>query len=458
MNESESRPSVMKVISNALVLMAVALGFVMAMLDVTVVNVALSDLQREFVVPLSSLVWVIDAYTLTFASFLLLGGALANMLGAKRAYMLGLAWFILASLGCSLATSAPELIVARFMQGIGAALFMPSSLSLLSEVFPDRSVRMRMVGIWGAIVGTAAGTGPFVGGVLVNTLGWRSIFYLNIPIGIIGILLSQWTLSASARRPVSFNPSTHLLIMLALGGASFVLIEGPTLGWRATSSQIALAVTVVGGLAVVWREKVSAAPVIPIQLRGNKNFWTLNGLGFLINFVLFGEIFFISLFLQQFHHTTALQTGTWMLPIMGVVPIINYASGHLSHRYGERLVMLCGLGIGVAGALATALIGGKATYVWIALGAALCTGGMALAIPAVISTVMHVSGALNSNVAAAALNANRQIGALTGVAVIGILLHAVSDWNLSIRFAFALDAWVLIAALALVYRSRTLTH
>ncbi|NVZ64739.1 MFS transporter [Pseudomonas gingeri] len=434
----------------ALVLLAVALGFVMAMLDVTVVNVALSDLQREFDVTLSSLVWVIDAYTLMFASFLLLGGALANVLGAKRAYMLGLAWFILASLLCGLATSAPMLIGARFLQGIGAALFMPSSLSLLTEAFPDRSTRIRMVGIWGAIVGAAAGSGPFIGGLLVNDLGWRSIFYLNLPIGLLGILLTLWAIHPSPRRSIVFNLPTHLLIMLTLAGLSFVLIEGPSLGWTAPANRIAMTVAAFGALAVILREKRSSSPVIPAPLRHNSNFWALNGLGFLINFALFGEIFLVALLLQQFHHTTALQTGAWMLPVMATVPISNYASGRFAQRFGERRVMLTGLSIAVLGSLVTACVGGGVAYLWIVPAIALCNAGMGLALPAAISSVMHVAGATYSNVAAASLNANRQIGALAGVAVMGIVLHAISDWALSVRIAFAINALVLLVGAWLV--------
>ena len=302
------------------VILAVSLGFVMAMLDVTVVNVALGSIQHEFRAPLSELVWVIDAYTLTFAALLLLGGALADRLGAKRAYMIGLAWFVAASAFCGAASSGPMLIAARLLQGVGAAFFMPSSLSLLTESFPDRATRTKLLGIWGAIVGAAAGAGPFVGGLLVYNFGWRSIFYLNLPIGILGVILTSLFLRPSLRKTGVFDLASHGFIMLALAGLSFVLIEGPTFGWFSNWIVTAAAITAIAFFLIVMRERSAAHPVIPRSLAGNAPFWALNGMGFLVNFVIFGEVFLVSLYLQKAHGTSALVTGMDMLPIMCLGP------------------------------------------------------------------------------------------------------------------------------------------
>jgi len=433
------------------VVLAVSLGFVMAMLDVTVVNVALGSIQQEFHAPLSELVWVIDAYTLTFAALLLLGGALANRLGAKRTYMIGLAWFVAASVFCGIASSGVMLIAARLLQGIGAAFFMPSSLSLLTESFPDRVTRTKLLGIWGAIVGIAAGSGPFVGGLLVYNFGWRSIFYLNLPIGILGIILTSLFLRPSLRKADVFDLASHAFIMVALAALSFVLIEGPTFGWFSKWILASAAIAALAFLMILMRERSAAHPVIPHTLAHNAPFWALNGMGFLVNFVIFGEVFLVSLYLQKAHGASALLTGIDMLPIMGMFSILNVSSGYLSNRWGERHVMLIGLSCAIVGTSFAVLIGGGVPYWMLIAPIALCNAGMGLAIPAMITGVMHEAGKNDANVGAATLNANRQIGALAGVAVMGIALHLISDWTISMRVGFGAFALCFVLAFGLIW-------
>jgi DHA2 family methylenomycin A resistance protein-like MFS transporter len=299
----------------------------MAMLDVTVVNVALGAIREDLHPSLPALVWIVDAYTLTFAALLLLGGAVADRIGAKRTYMLGLIWFVAASALCAMSGAPWVLVLARLLQGVGAALFMPSSLSLLTEAFPDPARRTRMLSIWAGLVGIATGAGPFVGGLLVATIGWRSIFFLNLPIGALGLLLSRRALAASPRKPHALGLLTHLLFTLGLGGLSVALIEGPDRGWVSPTVAAAAAVAALAFTLVAVRELRAAHPAIPWSLAHNAPFWRLNGLGLLINFVVFGEVFLMSLNLQQSHGESALTAGLLMLPIMGVVPVTNYASG-----------------------------------------------------------------------------------------------------------------------------------
>lgn len=434
--------------------MAVALGFVMAMLDVTVVNVALGDIKRDFGAPLSDLVWIVDAYTLTFAAFLLLGGSLADRIGAKRAYIAGLTLFIVASALCGLAPSTGVLVAARLLQGCGAALFMPSSLSLLTQSFPDRKTRTKLIGIWGAIVGAASGAGPFIGGVLVDHFGWRSIFYLNLPIGALGVVLTLLLLRPSTPNARPFDLLSHGFIVAALGGLSFMLIEGPALGWFAAPAVAASALVAAAALGLfALRERTAAHPVIPHPLVRNRSFLALNGMGFLVNFVIFGELFVVSLYLQQAKGASALMTGIEMLPLMGMVSIVNVFSGHYAALWGGRRVMLVGTIAAALGAGAAMLLGGGAPYWALVLAIALCNAGFGFAIPAMIAGVMTEAGHAYANVGAATLNANRQVGALAGVAAMGILLHLVPDWVLSLRIAFASFALCLVAA-HLIVRAR----
>jgi DHA2 family methylenomycin A resistance protein-like MFS transporter len=404
----------------------------MAMLDVTVVNVALADIQREFGTPLAELVWTVDAYTLTYASALLLGGALADRIGAKRTYMLGLLWFMLSSALCGLADSAGTLISARLLQGIGAALFVPASLSLLGESFPDRARRMRLLGVWGGIIGAAAGSGPLVGGALISWLGWRSIFLLNLPIGMLGLFLAYFVLLASPRKSHRVDLSTHGLLMSGLAGLSFVLIEGPSLGWLSMPIGVSAAVALLCGGAFFRREFKSDHPVIPRQLVANSTFVSFNVLGFIVNFILFGEIFFVSLYLSQGLGQSALETGLKMLPMMAMLSLLNFCSGFLTVRFGLHKVLVAGFGLTALGSIVISTINIHAFWN-LALPLAVCNAGLGLAIPAVINGLMQEAGRVNANVGAATLNANRQIGALAGVAAVGIVLHDASDWTSSIH-------------------------
>ena len=215
-----------------LVMVALACGFVMAMLDVTIVNVALKAMETSLSMSLTALVWVVDAYTLSFAALLLLGGALANRYGSKAIYVAGLALFVGASVLCAAAQSRGALVAARLAQGVGAALFMPSSLSLLTLAFPPGPMRTRMIGIWGALVSAAMALGPCVGGVLVDAIGWRGIFWVNLPVGAAGLWLTYRHIARAPRHPGPLNALGHLFGALALAALSFTLIEGPSAGWR----------------------------------------------------------------------------------------------------------------------------------------------------------------------------------------------------------------------------------
>ena len=428
------------------IIIALSLGFVMAMLDVTVVNVALSKIEQDFDAPLALLVWVVDAYTLTFAALLLLGGSVADRLGAKHTYILGLLWFIVASALCAIASSGALLVAARLLQGIGAAMFMPSSLSLLTQSFPDKATRAKLLGIWGAIVGAAAGAGPFIGGLLVANFGWRSIFYLNIPIGICGALLTAKFLSASPKKIHQFDLPSHALIMLCLAAFSFTLIQGPTLGWTSGRILLTILIAVVALAIVVWRERGTEHPVIPRTLAKNVKFWAYNAMGLSINIALFGQIFLLSLYLQKSHGASALMTGIDLLPVMCFISVFNVRSGHASNKWGLTAVLRVGLATAAIGAIVAASLGALVPYWVLVIPLAISNAGLGLALPAMSSGMMHEAGPKDGNVAAAALNANRQVGALSGVAVVGILLVLSDSWLWRLRIGFGIFAVALAIA------------
>ncbi|TQK08874.1 DHA2 family methylenomycin A resistance protein-like MFS transporter [Herbaspirillum sp. SJZ130] len=433
-------------------LVALAIGFVMAMLDVTVVNVGLSNISENLAAPLSTLVWIVDGYTLTFAAMLMVGGALADRFGAKRLYLTGLFLFVAASLLCGAAPNGPFLVAARLLQGLGAAFFMPSSLSLLSHVYEDDRVRARMLGVWSATVGLSAAVGPLLGGVLIHWLGWRSVFLINVPVGIVGLLMARSLIPQAPRHERALNLYSHVVGVAMLAGVSFVLIQGPVYGWGSARIIAGMALTLLAAVALVRHELRGIAPLLPKALFATPQFAAANGIGFLINFSVYGNLFYLALFLQQGRGADALQTGLQLVPMMAVIFIGNLTSGRMSAHWGPRVPLLLGLS---AGAVFTALAMGltPATPYWLlALVCAAANLGVSTAIPAMTAVVMQVAGRAHANSAAAALNANRQIGALVGVAVMGAVLHTFDGWGVRNPLAFGMMAAAYALALWLVWR------
>lgn len=437
---------------NFLILATLAFGFVMAMIDVTAVNVALSDIARDLAIPLSGLVWVVDGYTLTFAALLLAGGALADRYGPKAVYQGGLGVFILGSVLCGVAPDGGFLTAARLLQGAGAALFMPSSLSLLTHSFDDEQVRTRMLGVWSALVGVAGASGPLIGGVLVHQFGWRSVFWVNVPLGLLAIVLAQLVLRAPARQPRDLSLFSHALGVAALAGLSFVLIEGPVLGWLSPPVVAAGALAVFACTLLLRRERQGSHPLLPRALFDSSSFGAANGVGFLINFCVFGQLFLLSLFLQQAGGADALQSGLLLLPMMAAYTVGNFLAGSIAARHGTRLPMLAGLLTASVMALVLTGLRPATPYALLVLGAGLMNVAIGIAIPAMTATVMRVAGKQHANSAAAALNANRQIGALVGVALVGSILHMAPSWAVRLPLVYAVMALAYGLAACLVYR------
>ncbi|RWX74699.1 MFS transporter [Neorhizobium lilium] len=437
---------------NLLVLMTLAIGFVMAMIDLTAVNVALSGISISLSVPLTGLVWVVDGYTLTFAALLLAGGALADRFGPKTIYQAGLALFIGASVLCGIAWDGDSLIAARFLQGAGAALFMPSSLSLLAFAYQDAATRIRMLGIWSALVGASSAIGPLIGGFLIHEFGWRSVFWINVPIGLAGIMLAQALLAAPPKQPRALSLASHALGVLMLSALTFFLIEGPARGWFSAEVVSALLIGIASVTALVWRERTGAHPLVPHALFEIRGFVAVNLTGFLINFAAFGQFFLMGLYLQQARASDPFEAGLQLLPMMAAITVGNLLSGRLSARRGTRATMVCGLTVAALAGLVMLNFRESSPYLVLALVAGLMNFAAGVAIPAMTTTVMQLSGKSYANSAAAALNANRQIGALVGVATVGTILHVLPLWSARLLAAFAVITLAYAAAAWLVWR------
>ncbi|MDO6707319.1 MFS transporter [Photobacterium sp. 1_MG-2023] len=411
-------------------LIAVALGFVMATLDVTIVNVALAELQRSLSFRVSGLAWVIDGYTLTFASLLLAGGTLGTRLGAKQAYQAGLIIFLGASLLCGISTSDTMLIGARMLQGFGAAVFMPSSMALLVMAYPDQTDRAKAIALWAAIVSIASGLGPLIGGVLTELWGWRSLFLINLPIGIVGVALTAWVVLPTEPKLQAFNLRSHLLGILMIGGLCFSLIEGPEIGWMSAPVITSVAVSLAAFLLLILHEHHSDNPVIPARIFQGNGMIPLNCVGFLLNFATFGIIFLLSLYFQQGQSLSPIEAGTQLLPMMAVFAVANLVAGKLAGHFGQITLLRAGTFLAAAAILPLIVRPDLALHSpWIlTLCISVTNLGVGLSVPMMTALIMHRAGPEHASMASAILNANRQLGALFGVAAMAVIIQIHTDW------------------------------
>ena len=423
-----------------LVITALATGFVMATLDVTVVNVAGATVQQRLPATLTQLTWIIDGYVLAFASLLMLGGGLANRLGARKVYLTGMLVFFAASLACGLAPNAPALIAARLVQGVGAALFMPSSLALLVFSFPDKRERTRMLGLWSAIVATSSGLGPTVGGLMVDAFGWRSIFLLNLPIGAAGILLTRRYIAPVASRAVRLAPAGHLTWITGLAALSVALIQGPRTGWASGQVLAAYAVAAAAVAVLIVREPRARATVMPWGLFRSAEFTGANLVGFLFNFALFGSAFMLGLYLQHARGATPFEAGLQLLPTTIFFPIANVVYSRIAGRFTNGQLLTGFLLLAGFASLTMTTISAATPYWVIALAVGVANVGAGVISPGMTAALVDAAGAEHANVAGSVLNANRQVGSLVGIAAISAVLSSFGDWQHGAAFSFLLVA------------------
>jgi MFS transporter, DHA2 family, methylenomycin A resistance protein len=433
-------------------LAAICTGYFMTILDVTVVNVALPSIQTHLGAGLSGLQWIVDGYALVFASLLLTGGALGDRLGGKRVFLVGLVVFTLASALCGSAPNLAALQIARVVQGIGAALLVPTSLSLLRDAFPDESERARAIGIWGAIAGTAAGAGPIIGGLLVNTLGWRAVFLANLPVGILGIVLTLGSVPPGTRRQRNgLDLGAQITAMIVLGTLTFACIEGGAIGWRSPRILGAFAVAIATGIAFVAIERRGRSPMLPLELFGSRTFSAANAVGFAINFGFYGQLFILSLFFQHLRHLSPLATGLALLPESGVVAVASAISGRMAAKVGPRRPMLIGLATGSVGLLAMVIIDTATPYIGMCAMLAATGFGISFTMPAMTAAVIASAPGARSGIASAALNASRQVGGVLGVAMLGALVSG-TDFIAGMHVALAVAGGVFLAGWLLTLR------
>lgn len=407
-------------------LAATSFGFVVVQLDVTIVNVAMPQIGKDLGAGVAGLQWIVDAYTLAFAALLLTAGSFADRFGSRRVFSLGLVLFGLASLACALAPSTGMLIAARAAQGIGAALILPTSLSLLSHACAgDGAARTHAIGWWSAIGGVVSAAGPVVGGALTSGFGWRSIFFVNLPICAVGLWATRRHVAETVRVAAQrVDAAGQLLAILALFFLTHSVIEAGVQGWAAAPVLWGFAVAAVVIAAFVFTESRVAEPMIPLGLFRNRAFSASVVLGVVMNLTFYGMIFVLSLYFQNAKGYTPTQTGFALLPFV-VIMLANLASGRLARRYSPRVPVIAGL---LLLALSSALLHGideTTPYLRILPSLLLMAIGAGIATPALISRTLASVEPARSATASAIFGAARQVGSAIGIALFGALVSGL---------------------------------
>jgi EmrB/QacA subfamily drug resistance transporter len=404
-------------------LAAVAFGLFMIMLDNTIVNVALPSIQRSLHMSISSLEWIVTAYALTFAALLITGGKLGDLYGRRKMFIAGLVVFTLASLACGLAPNAGFLIGARAVQGVGAALMNPATLSIITATFPPKE-RGQAIGIWAGVSALALAIGPLIGGLIVDNINWHWIFYVNVPVGVVGILVSRWVIAES--RDTSHEQSIDLPGLVTSGGAllalSYALIEGNRHGWGSPEI-VGLFVGAAVLLAVfIWLELRQRLPMLDLSLFKIGSFAGANIVAMLVSLGMFGVFFFISLYVQNVLGYSPTKAGAIFLPMTILIILIAPIAGKLSDRVGSRWLMGAGMTIlGVSLLLYQRI--GLHTGFWSLLPQLVLGGiGMALTMSPMTSAAMGSVPTDKAGVGSGVLNSFRQVGGSLGIALMGAIL------------------------------------
>ena len=409
--------------TKVLTLGAMCFALFMAMLDNTVVNVALPSIQDHFGSGVSGLQWIIDAYTLLFAAFMLTGGTLGDLYGRKRVFLAGLTIFTAGSLLAGLAPSMNVLIVARGIQGFGAAALLPGTLSILTQAFPDPKERAQAIGIWAGVSGMALAAGPIVGGALVDSLGWQSVFFLNIPIGVVAFVVARLVVRES-RHPEGrhLDVPGQVLAITGLGTLTYALIEANKYGWTSPLILSLFAVAAVATGLFIWVELRSSSPMLDLGFFRNRTFAAAATVAGLVSFGMFGVFFFLTLFLQNVQGYSAFQMGVRALPMTAAIIFTAPIAGNLAGRIGPRIPMAAGLAVVGVGMLLMQRVTPGMPYGALWWNLLMMGIGMGMVMTPMTAAVMNAVPRARAGMASATSNASREVGGVFGIALLGAIV------------------------------------
>lgn len=399
-------------------------GLFMPVLDNLVVNIAMPTIQRSLGAGVSELQWIIDAYVLTFASFTLSGGTLGDLYGRKRFFIVGLLLFVLGSLACGLSGSTSLLIGFRAIQGVGAAILLPATLAIITTTFTGKD-RGAAIGIWAATSGIALAVGPLLGGWLVEHVSWQSIFFINVPVGVVAVTMALVLVPESRDELRSRKVDVPGLITATAGLAVLVyaLIEGGSRGWTDPLILGSLALAAVSLTTFLTIERLSEDPMLDLSFFRIPTVAAANVVAASLFFALFGVNFFLSLYLQNVRGYSPVEAGVRLFPFVVMIVLIAPVSGRLSDRFGSRWFMTLGtmtVAVGMALLLRTEV---NSSYTGVILPAFLVLGaGMATTMSPMTSAVMGSVEGHRAGAASAILNTSRQLGGVFGIALLGAVI------------------------------------
>ena len=449
--ESPTRSEAKKADRPNLILGICCMSLLLVSMDVTIVNVALPAIQRDLRASFSSLQWIIDAYTLVVASLLMLAGSISDRVGRRRIFQIGLVLFTAGSVLCSLAPSIDGLIAFRAIQGLGASMLNPVALSIIANSFKDPRARARAIGIWGAVAGISFALGPLIGGALTQTVGWRAIFWINLPIGLLALALTVFFVpELKAARARAFDPPGQLSLFLTLASLTYAVIEGPRAGWH--SGQIlglfAIAATMFAGF-LLWESRCRE-PLVDLRFFRSIPFSSATLLA-IASFASFaGFLFLNALYLQQVRGLSAFHTGLYTLPLAAMITVCAPLSGRLVGSRGTRPSLLASGSALLLSSLLLTQLSVATPVILLMLVYVLFGIGLGMVNPAIANNAVSGMPLAQAGVAAAVASTSRQVGAALGVAIAGTVVNASRAHGISFTEATHPIWWIMVGCGALI--------
>jgi EmrB/QacA subfamily drug resistance transporter len=443
-----------------LVLAICCMSLVIVALDNTIVNVALPSIQRDLHASVSGLQWTVDAYTLVLASFLMLAGSTADRLGRRRIFQIGLSAFTLGSLLCSLAPSLGWLVAFRMLQAIGGSMLNPVAMSIIVNTFTDRAERARAIGLWGGTFGVSLALGPVIGGALIASVGWRGIFWVNIPVGVAAVALTALFVPESrAPHPRRLDPAGQLLVIVTLASLIYAIIEGPGSGWGSGKILGFFGLSAAALAALILYEPRRHEPLLDLRFFRSAPFSGATVIAISALAGLGGFLFLNTLYLQDVRGFSALHTGLLTLPLAAGAAVCSPISGRMVGRRGPRLpLLIAGVAMTAGGALLTGLTNGTSVG-WLLLAYIAFGTGLGMVNAPITNTAVSGMPRDQAGVAAAVASTSRQIGQTLGVAVVGAAVTSALAGPFGTAFASASHVgwWIVTGCGAVVLAVGVLT-
>jgi EmrB/QacA subfamily drug resistance transporter len=436
-----------------LILAICCLSLFIVGVDNTIVNIALPSIQRDLHAPVSGLQWTVAAYTMVMASFLILAGSTADRLGRRRIFQIGLATFTLGSLLCSLAPGLGWLVAFRMLQAVGGSMMNPVAVSIIANTFTDPRERARAIGIWGGVFGLSIALGPVLGGLLVTSVGWRGIFWVNIPVGVAAIVLTALFVPESrAARARRLDPVGQLLVIVMLASLTYAIIEGPPAGWLSPEIVGLFAVAGVAAAGLIVYEPRRREPLLDLRFFRSAPFSGATLIAISAFAAMGGFLFLNTLYLQDVRGLSALHAGLYTLPLAAVTVFSAPLSGRIIGRSGPRLPLLVSGVTMTAGSLLLTDLAPDTSVGWLMTAYVILGIGFGMVNAPITNTAVSGMPRAQAGVAAAVASTSRQVGQSLGVAVVGSAVASALHGPLRVGFTQASHAgwWIITGCAAAV--------